>query len=80
MISYGIYLWHLPLLLIVRELGLLPATFAPRLVVVLALAIGAAALSWVLLERPVMRYVATRQRASRARRERRRTRAALAEA
>ena len=79
-ISYGIYLWHLPLLLIVRELGLLPATFAPRLVVVLALSIGAAALSWTLLERPVMRYVATRQRASRARRERRRTRAALAEA
>jgi peptidoglycan/LPS O-acetylase OafA/YrhL len=79
-ISYGIYLWHLPLLLMVRELGLLPSTFVPRLGVVLALAIGAAALSWVLLERPVMRYVASRQRASRARWDRHRARAALAEA
>jgi peptidoglycan/LPS O-acetylase OafA/YrhL len=61
-ISYGIYLWHLPLLLAVRELGLLPVTFAPRLALVLALALGAAALSWILLERPIMRYAASRQR------------------
>jgi acetyltransferase len=79
-ISYGIYLWHLPLLLIVREIGLLPATVIPRLGVVLALSIGAAALSWTLLERPVLRHVSSRHRAARARRERRRARAALAEA
>jgi peptidoglycan/LPS O-acetylase OafA/YrhL len=79
-ISYGIYLWHLPLLLVVREVGLLPATFAPRLAVVLALAIGAAALSWILVERPILRYVGSRQRPPRARRSRRGSRAAMAEA
>ena len=73
-ISYGIYLWHLPLLLVVRETGLLPATFAPRLAVVLSLAIGVAALSWFLIERPIMRYVASRQRPARARRDRSRSR------
>jgi peptidoglycan/LPS O-acetylase OafA/YrhL len=79
-ISYGIYLWHLPLLLSVRQLGLLPAAFAPRLAVVLLLAIGAAALSWRLVERPVVRYVASRQGAARARRDGRASPAALAEA
>ena len=79
-ISYGIYLWHLPLLLAVREVGLLPATFAPRLAVVLLLAIGAAAISWTLVERPIVRYVASRQGRARERRDRGRSRAALAEA
>jgi peptidoglycan/LPS O-acetylase OafA/YrhL len=60
-ISYGIYLWHLPLLLAVRELGVLPAAFVPRLALVLSLAIAAATLSWFLLERPVMRYAASRR-------------------
>lgn len=60
-ISYGIYLWHLPLIIGVRELGLLPAAFAPRLGLVLLLAIGAATLSWVLVERPIMRLVAAHQ-------------------
>jgi peptidoglycan/LPS O-acetylase OafA/YrhL len=78
-ISYGIYLWHLPLLLAVRELGLLPAMFAPRLVLVLLLAIGAAALSWILLERPVMRFAASRQAHARAWRDRRGSRAVPAE-
>jgi peptidoglycan/LPS O-acetylase OafA/YrhL len=57
-VSYGIYLWHLPLILVARELGLLPAAFAPRLVLVAALAIAAGALSWLLVERPVMRFAA----------------------
>jgi acetyltransferase len=65
-VSYGIYLWHLPLILIVRELGLLPAAFAPRLALMLPLAIGAATLSWMLVERPVMRLVAGPRRRARA--------------
>ena len=65
LVSYGIYLWHLPLILVVRELGLLPAAFAPRLAVVLPLAIGAATLSWMLVERPILKLVATRRRSSR---------------
>jgi peptidoglycan/LPS O-acetylase OafA/YrhL len=63
LISYGIYLWHLPLILIVRQMGLLPATFAPRLLLVLTLAVGAATLSWILVERPLLRRLAAgRQR------------------
>src|SRR5205823_10232677 len=69
-ISYGIYLWHLPLLLTARELGLLPATFALRLALVLPLAIGAGALSWIMVESPVMRYAASRQQRTRTRRDR----------
>jgi peptidoglycan/LPS O-acetylase OafA/YrhL len=65
-ISYGIYLWHLPLILIVRQIGLLPAAFLPRLALVLPLAIGVASLSWILLERPLIRLVATRHARGRA--------------
>jgi peptidoglycan/LPS O-acetylase OafA/YrhL len=56
MISYGIYLWHLPLLLVVRKAGLLPEPFAPRLGVVLALSILFGWLSWRLVERPAIAW------------------------
>jgi peptidoglycan/LPS O-acetylase OafA/YrhL len=58
-VSYGVYLWHLPLILVVRELGLLPAAILPRFVVVLTLALSAATLSWKLLERPLIQRAAT---------------------
>ena len=61
-ISYGVYLWHLPLLLVAREAGLLPHDLAPRMLTVLALALGAAWLSWVVVERPAMRWAARRPR------------------
>ena len=51
-VSYGLYLWHVPLLLVVREAGLLPAPLAPRLLVVLAISLAAAAASWRWVERP----------------------------
>jgi peptidoglycan/LPS O-acetylase OafA/YrhL len=57
-VSYGVYLWHLPLILVVRRLGLLPGALVPRFAVVLALALGVAALSWKLLERPLIRRAA----------------------
>ena len=65
-VSYGIYLWHLPLILVVRKLGLLPSALLPRFVVVLALALSVAALSWRLLERPLIERAASgrRRRAS----------------
>jgi len=54
-ISYGLYLWHWPLFLICRPeaLGISPlaATF-----VRLAATFGAATLSWVLIERPFLRW------------------------
>ncbi|HEY5144210.1 MAG TPA: acyltransferase [Solirubrobacteraceae bacterium] len=61
-ISYGVYLWHLPLLLVAREAGVLPHDLAPRMLTVLALALGAAWLSWVVVERPAMRWAARRPR------------------
>jgi peptidoglycan/LPS O-acetylase OafA/YrhL len=70
LISYGIYLWHLPLILTLRRLGLLPAAFAPRLVLVLLLAVGAGTLSWILVERPLIRLVAARQNRTRTPRRR----------
>ena len=52
MISYGVYLWHLPLLLVLRHTGMLPEPLAPRMVVVLTVALAAGAASWYLVERP----------------------------
>jgi len=57
-ISYGVYLWHLPLLLAVRKVGLLPASLGLRWLVVLALALGAAALSWFRVEKPLIERAA----------------------
>ncbi len=51
-ISYGIYLWHVPLLIALREAGLLPDALAPRGLVVLAVTVVAAAASWRWIERP----------------------------
>lgn len=51
-ISYGLYLWHLPLLLVMRQAGLLPGALVPRLLVVLAVTVIAAAASWRWIERP----------------------------
>jgi peptidoglycan/LPS O-acetylase OafA/YrhL len=79
-ISYGIYLWHLPLILVVRQLGLLPTTFAPRLTMVLALALAAGTLSWILVERPIMRLVAGQRDSRRVIFDRRTSPARLAEA
>lgn len=58
-VSYGLYLWHLPLLIVARWLGLLPEPLAPRMLVVLALSLAAAVLSWRLVERPAMRWAAS---------------------
>ncbi len=54
-VSYGLYLWHLPLLLVMDRAGLLPAALPLRLVVVLAVSLAAAAASWRFVERPWIR-------------------------
>lgn len=65
-VSYGLYLWHLPLILAIRQLGLLPAALVPRFVVVLAVALSVATLSWKLLERPVIERASSSRRRGRA--------------
>lgn len=54
LVSYGVYLWHIPLLLAARRLGILPGALVPRFALVAALALAAATLSWRFLERPVI--------------------------
>jgi peptidoglycan/LPS O-acetylase OafA/YrhL len=68
LVSYGLYLWHVPLMLFGIRLGLLPHAFVPRLAVVLVPALLAGTASWLLVER-VMLSRASRvgQRGKRAR-------------
>lgn len=51
-LSYGIYLWHVPLLLFLRAQGLLPLFTTGAVAVVLPLALLVAAGSWRFIERP----------------------------
>jgi peptidoglycan/LPS O-acetylase OafA/YrhL len=51
-VSYGLYLWHLPLLLVLRTAGLLPHDLLPRIVVVLVPSLLVAAVSWHWVEKP----------------------------
>ena len=60
-ISYGVYLWHLPLILALRQLGLLPEYFPPRLLIVLGVSIIAGLISWRVFERPVINWEARRE-------------------
>lgn len=54
-VSYGLYLWHLPVMFAVRRWGhALPVPIAVTLALVLSLAFTVA--SWFLLERPAMRW------------------------
>jgi peptidoglycan/LPS O-acetylase OafA/YrhL len=52
--SYGLYLWHVPLILFLRRLDVLPLSFFPALLIVLPVVLGAAAFSWRFVERPAL--------------------------
>ncbi len=54
-VSYGLYLWHLPILYALREEGVLPRGALVAMVAVLVPSLVMAALSWYGLERPVLR-------------------------
>lgn len=54
--SYGVYLWHVPLLLWLRGNDLLPASGPLAFLVVLPLSLAVAAASWRLLERPAQSW------------------------
>ena len=53
-ISYGLYLWHLPVLLWLRFEGLMASGFVVPWIEVSVLAAAVAYLSWVFVERPVI--------------------------
>jgi peptidoglycan/LPS O-acetylase OafA/YrhL len=57
-ISYGFYLWHIPLIVWARGKGLLDGGAAADLAIVLPVAVAFGAASWYLVEQPVMRKAA----------------------
>ncbi|CAN5221433.1 acyltransferase [soil metagenome] len=59
-ISYGFYLWHVPVLIVLRGYGLLPLDPVAGTLVALVPSLALAALSWFALERPVLRWSARR--------------------
>jgi peptidoglycan/LPS O-acetylase OafA/YrhL len=52
-VSYGVYLWHVPVILFLRAHGALPLNVPGALVVALPITLGVAALSWYLVEAPL---------------------------
>jgi peptidoglycan/LPS O-acetylase OafA/YrhL len=59
-ISYGFYLWHVPVLMVLRGYGLLPLDPVLGTVVALGPALAVSTLSWFAVERPVLDWVARR--------------------
>ena len=64
-VSYGLYLWHVPLLLWLRGHDLLPLSPLPALAVVLPLSLALATASWLLVEKPALRLGRRRRAAAR---------------
>jgi peptidoglycan/LPS O-acetylase OafA/YrhL len=65
LVSYGVYMWHLPLLLFARRIDVYPDAYVPRLLMLLGPVLLVAAASWYLVERPLIAW-AGRPRTSRA--------------
>ena len=55
-VSYGLYLWHVPILLLLRAHGLLPGSAVLAFLVALPCATAAGWLSWRLVERPAIAW------------------------
>ncbi len=55
LVSYGVYLWHVPLWIASRSWDWMPAPAAAQTLVVLALTLAAATISYRLIERPINR-------------------------
>ncbi|HTN25419.1 MAG TPA: acyltransferase [Solirubrobacteraceae bacterium] len=59
-ISYGFYLWHVPVLLFMRGHGLLPLDPVLGTLTALGPVVAVSALSWVAIERPVIEWARRR--------------------
>ncbi len=62
-ITYGVYLWHIPVIVCARGLGVLPGGVLSG-VMLLPVAIAFGAGSWYLVERPIMRRAGRLPRAA----------------
>jgi peptidoglycan/LPS O-acetylase OafA/YrhL len=65
LISYGIYLWHVPLILFSQRLGVARGDIWGLVAVAVPLTLLAGAASWYLVERPALTAVARRLRRGR---------------
>ena len=63
-ISLGVYLWHMPVLYALQVHDLMPETFWDALPRVLVPAVVLAGASWMLVERPALRWSARYTRRS----------------
>jgi peptidoglycan/LPS O-acetylase OafA/YrhL len=61
-ISYGLYLWHFPVIYGLHAAHLWPAPPIPAMALTLALTFVPATVSWFALERPVLRWAHQRRR------------------
>lgn len=61
-ISYGLYLWHVPVYMVLRGHGLLPLNPVLGTAVAFGPTLALATISWFALERPALRWVAGRER------------------
>jgi len=61
-VSYGVYLWHVPIMLFLRRLDVLPLSFLPGLAIAIVLTLAVATLSWHFVERPVLERAARSRR------------------
>jgi peptidoglycan/LPS O-acetylase OafA/YrhL len=77
LVSYGVYMWHVPLILFARSIGALPSFYPLRLVVILGPVLLAAAASWYAVERPAVAWAARDRPARRRSRAERRRQAQL---
>jgi peptidoglycan/LPS O-acetylase OafA/YrhL len=59
-ISYGLYLWHVPILLFMRGHGLLPLDPVLGTLAALGPVLAVSTLSWVALERPIIEWARRR--------------------
>jgi peptidoglycan/LPS O-acetylase OafA/YrhL len=57
-LSYGIYLWHYPMIRLLRAQEWWPMDLVPKLALVFGFAAAAAAVSWYCVERPALRWSA----------------------
>src|SRR4051812_40846536 len=56
LVSYGLYMWHVPVLLFERRIGVFPDAYPVRLLLLLVPALALAAASWYLVERPLIAW------------------------
>ena len=61
-ISYGLYLWHVPVLMVLRGYGWLPLDPVLGTLFALVPVLAVSALSWFAVERPVLRWTKRREK------------------